>query len=62
MLSENQLKEIASIFNISEIKEFIEKNNLDYILFKIDEEDKNANKKVRIGFFGTLSIIGGVKK
>ena len=59
MLSESQINEIASIINASDIKEYIKNNELGFLLFEIEEEDRNA--KVRIGYFGTLSILGGAK-
>lgn len=59
MLNELQLQEIASIINTSEIKEYIDNNQLGFLLFKITEEKKKS--KVRIGYFGALSILGGAK-
>lgn len=59
MLNEMQLNEIASIISSSDIKEYIKNNELGFLLFTIEE--KNKKSKVRIGYFGTLSIIGGVK-
>lgn len=58
MLSELQLKEIASIISASDIKNFIDDNELGFLLFSIKEENKKS--KVRVGYFGTLSIFGGV--
>lgn len=59
MLNEMQLNEIASIISTSDIKEYIKNNELGFLLFTIEEENKKS--KVRIGYFGTLSIIGGAK-
>ena len=59
MLSELQLNEIASIINASDIKEYIKNNELGFLLFKVEEEEENF--KIRFGYFGTLSVLGGVK-
>lgn len=59
MLSELQLNEIASIISASDIKEYIKNNELGFLLFKVEEEEENF--KIRFGYFGTLSVLGGVK-
>ena len=61
MLNNMQIKAISSIFNAREIKDYVESNIYDYMLFENKESNPNCNVAIRIGFFGTLSLLGGVR-
>jgi hypothetical protein len=56
-LSDEQIKMIYSAIDLNEIKNYIEQNFYDYMLYRLDEhEGKISTKK---GFFGSLSICEG---
>ena len=54
MLSEDQLKSIASVFSAIEIMEYIKANQKEYNIYKIEEENE-SKKNIKY----TSSIVEG---
>ncbi len=61
MLNDMQVNAISSVFSAGDIKDYVERNIYDYVLFEQKDNNPNCNISMRIGFFGTLSLIGGVR-
>ena len=57
MLNENQIRIIASIFNAYEIKNYIEKNKIEFYIYEENEHIKSNN----VESSNTLSIKGGIE-
>lgn len=60
MLNDNQINEIANMISAKEVKDYISNNPYAYRYYEIKEELKlSSNAKIRLGFCGAITLVGG---